>query len=276
MKFSNYNTFSADFLNKGLDEAIKLTVDLGIGYVEHRESINKGVYKIGSIEEARTMRKKLDDNGLGVSCYSVVANLCGEDGDHYLDELYRHIEYAAIIGSPFIHHTLTAGFMPDTVKLTTLEALDLAKERAEKVANRCNEYGMICLYEPQGFYFNGVEGVEAIINEMRSRGCKVGVCGDTGNSIYFDCMPTEIFRAFKDDILHIHVKDRRYGLDETSKMLTREGKTVNSARLGEGNIGVIEALSLVPEYDGILSLEFDDTDEEIKRTMDELNKLFGK
>ena len=40
MKFSNYTTFSADFWKKGLDEAIKHTVDLGIGYVEHIEIIN--------------------------------------------------------------------------------------------------------------------------------------------------------------------------------------------------------------------------------------------
>ena len=276
MKFSNYFTFAQDFLNKGLDEAIKHTVALGFDSVEHIESIHKGSFKINSIDEAKIMRKKLDDNGLTVSCYSVVANLCIGNPDYYLNELYRHIEYAVIIGSPFIHHTLTAGCLPDTVKYSTYEMLDFCKDRAEKAAKRCNEYGMTCLYEPQGFYFNGVEGVSAILNEMRSRGCKVGVCGDTGNSVYFDCMPSEIFRTFKNDVLHIHVKDRSYGLDETSKMMTREGKTVVNARFGEGNIGVCEALSLIPDYDGVLSFEFDDTDEEIKRTMDELNKLYNR
>lgn len=278
MKFTNYSVFSSDFKHYGLDFAIEHTVKMGLDSVEHIENsrLDSQSCKLKSVADARNMRRALDENGLGVTCYSLSAELYRDNVDESIEKIFRHIEYAAIIGSPFVHHTLTSGFTKDPVMLTSIEMAQAVADRAEIVAKRCNEYGMVCLYEPQGWYINGVQGVGAVLGEMRARGCNVGVCGDTGNSIFADCMPTEIFSAFKNDIRHIHVKDRIYGAEAEAYNESRGGKKIAMARFGEGNIGVTEALGLIPDYDGALSLEFEDSDDEIIRTVCELKRIFNR
>ena len=275
MKYSNYSMFSTDCWQKGLDAAIKRTVDLGFDAVEHIENVTGENWKVASVADAKEMRKKLDDNGLSVSCYSALAKLDGDNGEKNVDNLFRHIEFAAIVGSPFVHHTLVPGYDPKEMILSREEMLEGIASRAAAVAKRCNEYGIVCLYEPQGLYFNAVEGVHAIIDEMRARGCEVGVCGDTGNSIYVDCMPTDIFSAFKNDIKHVHIKDYRYGLDEVGIATSFGGKIIANADFGNGNVGAFDSLDLVPDYDSVISFEFAAPDEEVKRVLKLLREKYS-
>ena len=275
MKYSNYSIFSSEHYRDGLDAAIKHTVDLGFDAIEHIENAMSDSCKLKNLQDAKDMKKKLDENGLSVSCYSAVANLYYEYAEKNVDTLFRHIEYAAILGSPFVHHTLVPGYDKKEMILSREEMLNEIADRAERVAKRCNEYGIVCLYEPQGLYFNAVDGVQAIIDEMRARGCEVGVCGDTGNSIYVDCMPTDIFSAFKNDIKHVHIKDYRYGLDEVGIATSFGGKIIANADFGNGNVGAFDSLDLVPDYDSVISFEFAAPDEEVKRVLKLLREKYS-
>ncbi len=275
MKYSNYSMFSTDCWQKGLDAAIKRTVDLGFDAVEHIENVTGENWKVTSVADAKEMRKKLDDNGLSVSCYSALAKLDGDNGEKNVDNLFRHIEFAAIVGSPFVHHTLVPGYDPKEMILSREEMLEGIASRAAAVAKRCNEYGIVCLYEPQGLYFNAVEGVRAIIDEMRARGCEVGVCGDTGNSLFVDVDPVDIFRAFSNDILHVHVKDYYYGRTEDASNYSYDGKKILPSPLGEGDCHIKECLSLIPDYTGDISFEFAASDEEVKRVMSLLKEKYS-
>lgn len=275
MKYSNYSIFSSEHYRDGLDAAIKHTVDLGFDAIEHIENAMSDSCKLKNLQDAKDMKKKLDENGLSVSCYSAVANLYYEYAEKNVDTLFRHIEYAAILGSPFVHHTLVPGYDKKEMILSREEMLNEIADRAERVAKRCNEYGIVCLYEPQGLYFNAVDGVQVIIDEMRARGCEVGVCGDTGNSIYVDCMPTDIFSAFKNDIKHVHIKDYRYGLDEVGIATSFGGKIIANADFGNGNVGAFDSLDLVPDYDSVISFEFAAPDEEVKRVLKLLREKYS-
>ena len=275
MKYSNYSIFSSEHKRYGLDAAIKHTVDLGFDAIEHIENAMTDDWKLNSVQDAKDMKRKLDENGLSVSCYSAVANLEYEYAEKNVDNLFRHIEYAAILGSPFVHHTLVPGYDPKDFILLREEMLNKISDRAERVAKRCNEYGMVCLYEPQGLYFNAVDGVRAIISEMRARGCEVGVCGDTGNSVYVDCLPTEIFSAFKNDIKHVHIKDFRYGIDEAGIATSFGGKIIANADFGLGNVGAFESLDIIPDYNSVISFEFAASDEEVKRVLKLLKEKYS-
>ena len=53
-------------------------------------------------------------------------------------------------------------------------------ERACAVAAYANSLGLTVLYEPQGFYVNGLDGFTRFFEEMKQRGYRIGVCGDVG------------------------------------------------------------------------------------------------
>ena len=275
MKYANYSIFSTDFKEFGLDLAVKHTLEMGFNAVEHIENAMVDNAKLQSPSDAVRMRKLLDANGLTVSCYSVVLNLLAEDAAVQKERMLRHVEYARELGSPFVHHTLAPGYDREKKTMTLSEVLERIADDAADIAKYCNDNGMICLYEPQGLYFNGVDGVGAIIREMRSRGLKVGVCGDTGNSIYVDVDPVDIFRTFSRDIVHVHVKDYYYGRTEDASNYSYDGKKILPSPLGEGDCHIKECLSLIPDYTGDISFEFAASDEEVKRVMSLLKEKYS-
>lgn len=275
MKYANYSIFSTDFHELGLEAAVEHTLKMGFNAVEHIENAMVDNAKLQSPSDAVRMRKLLDANGLTVSCYSVVLNLLAEDAAVQKERMLRHVEYARELGSPFVHHTLAPGYDREKKTMTLSEVIERIADDAADIAKYCNDNGMICLYEPQGLYFNGVDGVGAIIREMRSRGIKVGVCGDTGNSVFVDVDPADIFRAFSDDIVHVHVKDYYYGRTEDASNYSYDGKKILPSPLGEGDCHIKECLSLIPDYTGDISFEFAASDEEVKRVMSLLKEKYS-
>ena len=277
MKYSNYSLFSSDHAHKGLEYAIKHTLDLGFDAVEHIENVLTDGAKLSNANDTANMKKLLSDSGLTVSCYSLLVDLLSEGKSAIIDRAYRHIEYAAELGSPFVHHTLVPGYDLAKKVLSYDEALKRISDDAEKLAKRCNEYGIICLYEPQGLYFNGVAGVRGILEEMKKRGCKVGICGDTGNSIFVDCPPFDIYENFADDIKHIHVKDYYWGKSiAPAKYSSTSGKTIAEAPLGEGDSEISKCLKYLPEYDAAMSFEFLADDAEMKRSIAWVKEITNK
>jgi sugar phosphate isomerase/epimerase len=276
MKYSNYSIFSTDMHRLGLEAAVEHTLKMGFNAIEHIENTASPEPKLKSLSDAVKMKEYLDEHNLSVSCYSLVLNLLADDASSQMDNALRHVEYARALGSPFVHHTLIPGY-DKTKKIFTLdEALEKIAEDAAKVAKFCNDNGMICLYEPQGLYFNGVDGVRAILDEMRSRGLKVGVCGDTGNSLFVDVDPVDIFRAFSDDILHVHVKDYCYGRGESGQHVSYNGKMIKETRFLDGDCHIKECLAQIPNYQGDVSFEFNLPDEEMINAVKSVKDFFGK
>ena len=112
---------------------------------------------------------------------------------------------------------------------------------------------------------------------MKSRGCNVGICGDTGNSLFVDCDPVEIYKAFASDIKHIHVKD--YYVTDTPVSGTKTtlcGKYITEAPFGKGVVDFGACFALVPGYNGDISYEFSGTDEDVAGAVAIVDKLLNK
>lgn len=276
MKYANYSMFSTDFKDFGLEAAVEHTLKMGFNAVEHIENSATKDAKLKSLSDAVKMRSYLDERNLSVSCYSIVLDLLAEDAALQKENTLRHVEYARELGSPFVHHTLVPGYDKTKKIMSLSEVLERIADDAADIAKYCNDNGMICLYEPQGLYFNGVEGVRAILNEMRRRGLKVGVCGDTGNSIYVDVDPVDIFRTFSRDIVHVHVKDYYYGRAEEARICSYDGKTISVSHFGDGDCHVKECLAQLTDYSGDISFEFKDTDLEMARSIEWVKELMHK
>jgi sugar phosphate isomerase/epimerase len=275
MKFSNYTVFSLDFCRKGLEYAIEHTLKMGFDSIEHIEFSDGQQLKLRSLAQAKSMKRELDANSLSVTCYSMVYDVFEKDQKSLFDNMLKNIEYAAELGSPYFHHTVIPWYDYSMKTFSYDSALKSVADLLEEIAKRCNEYGMICLYEPQGIYFNGVDGLSKLLCEMKDRGCDVGICGDTGNSLFVDCPPLDIFKEFRRDIRHVHIKDYYFGEEREGKKeyTTLSGMNIYDSPIGDGAAEIDKCLGLIPSYDGAMSFEIDVDDETMKRAVDYVKKL---
>ena len=270
MKKSNYISFHRDIKTHGVEYAVDRTVKLGFDAVEAFDTAKPSQW-IKSRETLLSLKQLLAENQLAVSCYSAVVDLLSENVDDVVERALRHIEYASEIGAPYFHHTLVPGLVLSSDSPSYDEVFPRVIDNAVKIARACNEHGIICLYEPQGVYFNGIKGLKPFLDELKARDCNVGVCGDVANPLFVDCQPTEIFKEFSADIKHVHIKDYSIFTEpRDGGYKSVGGKYLLPARVGEGDIDIKGCLSCLTNYDGFISFEFEADDEEIKRTVAKL------
>ena len=275
MKYAVYTSFYRDRAEKGIEFAASRAASLGFDGVEYFGRVPSELWR-----DAEQERQILSQYGLSVVCYSVRAQLFCEDQETFWEQMKREIEAAETLGSPYFHHTVFPHYSMKSVQNSFEEVFPRIVDLAEKIAKECNRRGMICLYEPQGVYFNGIDGLEQLLLEMKRRDCDVGICGDFGNSLFVDVDPVAIFKHFGKDICHVHVKD--YRLSDRIEMDRKgyeslEGNLIYETALGTGVVNFGEGFRILKEYgyDGAVSLEFDGDDRELSRSL-ELTRQFYK
>ena len=243
MNFSMYSKFYNILLRDGIEKAADTAKDFGFSSVEFFDFVHPSrVDCIKSVEDARRMRGVLEERGLTTACYSVAVGLY-EEGmtldtvTHAEKKLMQYAEYAAALGCPYLHHTLTITVEP---LLTEETALKYIVPAAIRVAKYAQSLGVTCIYEDQGPFFNGVEGFGKFFYAVKAECPYVGVCGDVGNTLFVDENPEAFFRAYAHEIKHVHVKDyiiaNVRGEDGWSP--TRAGKWAKETIVGEGVINL--------------------------------------
>ena len=278
MKISMYSSFSDLVKQKGIEEAADTALAFGCEAVEFIDIYGK-VPTVESEEEAREIRRVLDAKGLSVSCYSVAVDIAlpetsGYDSDSAREYVCHSAKMAAIVGSPYLHHTLVLGlnYNEKTYVHDFGRVMKMLLPHTLAIADLCNSLGMTVLYEPQGVYVNGRENFTAFYNEMKRRGKRVGVCGDMGNSLFCDWRPEEFFDELAPEIKHVHAKDYNVvSADELSEGVLAyssvSGKKIIPTAFGEGDIDVLRCIAAVRAqgYDGAIALEgeYHDIDREI-------------
>ena len=273
MRFINYSDFYRDVKNSGLESAAKRSQLLGFGGVEFLDMAPLHDNSPLNKSSAKETKKILDAYGQSVACFSVAVNLLDPTADAYIDTLWRQIEFAAELGSKKFHHTI--GLTWDRAKALSTPyqtALDIAFPRAKQVAERCASYGITCLYEPQGYYFNGLDGLGVFYSKMKQDIPNVGICGDVGNCLFAETPATAIYDAFSSDIKHVHIKD--YLVFDTqqktpTEWISRGGKYLYDCPVGDGVTDFpycFQKLKAVG-YDGDIAFEFEGDDDEVRRVM---------
>ncbi|MBO5295182.1 MAG: sugar phosphate isomerase/epimerase [Clostridia bacterium] len=281
IKLTNYNTFQADVLSHGLEYAVRHSVDLGFDAVEFLDTCRMGDSILPTLGEAKDVKALLDRYGLGVSCYSVGVQLLCDDPTATEKALFAHIDFAAAIGSKLFHHTIVPVLTLPADAPSYEDVMQKILPYAEHIASYCTSRGLTCLYEPQGMYFNGIQGLKPFLAKMKQAGHRVGLCGDFGNSLFVDVAPDAIFDEFIGDIKHVHVKD--YLVSDTeidgkhTDFCSKGGRWIYEADMGEGSVKLdrcFDALRAV-NYDGAVSFEFVADDETNKKAMQLVREKLG-
>lgn len=273
MKLCMYAFFRDILKREGAHEAVRFVKECGFDAFEVLESLRPGSQPLfASCEDAQLLRDLMDEKGLRCACYSISANVLAEDvGETYdqtcVDVLKRCADMARILGSPYFHHTLTIGYVPPNAAMDSLDAiLEQLIDRASQVAEYANGLGLTVLYEPQGFYVNGLDGFTRFFEEMKQRGYRIGVCGDVGNSLYVNCAPDSFFAKYAPEILHVHLKDlrvedgqlnRENAARSRSWNVIRDGRYITETLLGEGSVDLDACMAYLRGvgYDGYYALE---------------------
>lgn len=278
MKITLYSGFMGALSRDGIEQTARQAVKAGCDSVEIFENLVSDVpLQIKDQEAAVGVRKKLQEQGLRVACYSAYANVwecrTGASGDNAEEKLKKSLAIAAELGSPYLHHTLLPGLWPTKGGPDFETAIRRAVEVVAKVADQAKMLGITCIYEDQGQYVNGVDGFGAFYWALKKQCSNVGVCADLGNILFVNEEPEAFLRAYRDEIVHVHVKDyvRRpathkglAGRTESSNpspgegwLLTKDGSWLYDAELGSGVIDLRGCVKLLQSfgYEGAYALE---------------------
>ena len=281
IKFANYTVFRDDIRNYGLEYAARHTAELGFDSVEFLDVLPSAKPMLPTLGTAEGVKEILNKYHLTVACYSVALQLLTDHQADIEQQMKNQIDFAVAIGAPMIHHTLVPNLSLEKSALSYDEVLSKTFDSAERIAAYCNKRGMTCIYEPQGMYFNGVEGLKCFYDKMKSLGYDVGICGDFGNSVFVDVAPELVFETFSEHIKHVHIKDYRIAdtpdkACENAAFRSQGGKWIYDADFGCGSINIGKCFDILKQikYDGQISFEFMADNQKINNVMQTVRSFF--
>lgn len=204
---------------------------------------------------ARRMRAHAEEMGIRLPCLSVVADLYHDETGRERARLLRMAHAAAEMGCKFLHHTLLPGLSPSAAYPAPAEAIPVVAARAREVYDAAEGLGVHCVYEDQGYVFNGAKPFLAFLTALDR---PAGVVLDVGN-VCFAGEDAEAFaEAVRHRIVHVHLKD--YALlpaPAPRACALPNGAFAQPVVLGRGSINVRGALRVLKRlsYSGRLMLE---------------------
>ena len=219
----------------------------------------------------KSVRRRAQDAGIELVNYSVLADLCRE-GDALAAEKARirhEIDIAAELGVPRMRHDVTAFRRP--LAQNTLTDFDRWRPVLTESARELCEYaaarGVMTLIENHGFFANGCDRVERILNGVAHP--NYGLLLDTGNIVCVDEDPVAACQTLAARTRMVHLKDfyirSRDPGDSTQFdcgghwFRSRAGKYLRGAILAQGDLDVYAILGALKKsgYDGCVAVEFE-------------------
>ena len=211
-------------------------------------------------DEAKALRKLLDDAGLSCPCFSVGADLAADFGPT-LDALKRYMDMASILGADKLHHTLVPWLkVPGVTAPRFNELFDTVAERAGQVCDMAAKQGLTVLYEGQGYYFNGADRMERLLGALNRP--NAGICADVGNPLFVDEDPRTFVGRLMPYVRHVHLCDYMVRSADAPEFGAQyrswTQKQIKDMVCGQGDIPLRELFIQLSRagYDGAFALEF--------------------
>ena len=234
-------------------ETIDAAAEYGLTAVE---GLNAFEFATPDLDVAREMRAYADSKNIKFSCFSVFCTLVGEDADEVIETVKAYADVAAILGSPYLHHTIVCEYLnPDAILPHKEEYFQKGIRAVREIYDYAKERGVKTIYEDQGYLFNGVENFGRFLKEVDR---DVGVVADFGNIAQAgeDIIP--FLKAFMPHICHVHIKDVLMKPENEGPALkTLDDRYMYEVKLGTGEVPMSEAVALLDNagYRGCYALE---------------------
>ena len=234
-------------------------VDICKKYNLDLETINYFELTEPDFEFAKKLRKYADERNVKISCCSCSVNLVGDDVDAMKKRAKKFIDIAYILGSPYFHHTVAVDIRnPDTVLKNRDIYIKRGVEAIAELYDYAKESGIVTLHEPQGYIFNGLDGIGAIKESQR----ETKVVADFGNILFVDEKIEDFIPKFADKIVNVHLKDYivlpegEYEKEKRCQLSVKRNALVDCP-LGEGVVDFDRGFAELEKigYDGHFALE---------------------
>ena len=215
--------------------------------------------------------------GVAIPCVSVGAYLCGERAEAGEARLKDFADLCAHIHVPYLHHTLFPAFRPELRNEPYEKYLNEAVPRLRRVFDYAEKRGIRCIYENQGFVFNGAERMTKLFQTLDR---PAGAVLDLGNIAFADERADDYVRVLAERAVHVHVKDYAFTAGLHPKGYVLGERFIVPTPLGHGSIGACEALTFLRDagYQGWYMLEHttvSDPDGEEKECLDKLADILS-
>lgn len=236
---------------KSYFDMVDVSVEYGLKYIEGFCALDLAE---PDVELAKKIKEYADSKGVGFSCFSVYINLVGEDRAEQLERLKGYAQVAAILGSPYLHHTIVNDFMePNNVLPHKEEYFRLGVEAVREIYDYAKTLGVRTIYEEQGYLFNGVKNFRNFLDTVER---DVGVVADFANICQAGDDICDFIEAFSDKMVHAHIKD--VVLNDESGLKTLVGNYMRESVIGTGDIPIKKAIDLLKEkgFDGYYGIEY--------------------
>lgn len=219
----------------------------------------------------QTKRRALDA-GIELANYSILANLLQEDPQAQEQEIARvchEVDIAAELGLPRMRHDVSDYRRP--LNENTIKDFDRLLPQMTQAVQRISEHarkrGVKTLLENHGFFVNGCDRVERLLNSVNSD--NYGLLLDTGNIVCVDedAVAASALLASRCDMVHLkdfYIRRRDPG-DATqfdcagSWFRSRGGKYLRGAILAQGDLDIYASLKALKDanYNGPIAIEFE-------------------
>lgn len=236
-------------------------VDVAAKYgIRNIETINGWELAKPDLDFARKLRSYADEKGIQFTCASVGINLVGEDWKEKIEQAKRHAEVTAILGAPYLHHTIALSWSnPEDI----LAHFQVYYQRGLAAVREIYDYaaalGIRTIFEDQGFLFNGVKNFSKFLQEVDRN---VGVLPDFGNIMFVDEVIEDFIPPVADRIVNVHVKDYTWAAKGSRPITpdayeTLQGNYIQDCALGEGAVNFDTAFAELRKtgYNGYYALE---------------------
>lgn len=230
----------ADEIDVSVDKQIALLRELGITWVEFRSGDKKSIADY-TLEEAAALKKKLDENGIGVSAIGSPIGKIGIEEDfepHF--EKFKHIaKLAEILGTRYIR--MFSFFIPQDREAEDFR--DEVLKRLRCLKEYAAEKNLVLLHENEkGIYGDSAQRCLDLMQELYGDHFKCTF--DFANFVQCKQETLPAYDMLKPYISYIHVKDARF-----------EGGEVVPGGEGDGHLAEIFEKLDQAGFEGFLSLE---------------------
>lgn len=243
---------------KSYFDMIDMASSYGLNAVEGLSILD---FATPDIEFAKKIREYADSKNVTFPCLSVFIRNINEDDN--VERLKKYAEFAKILGSPYLHHTIIGEFAnPDNVLPYRDELFKKSIIAVREVFDYAQSIGIRTIFEEQGYIFNGIKGFGEFLDKVDRN---VGVVADFANMYEAGNDAVEFIDAFKDKVVHAHIKDVYIKDTNDGKGLTTlDGKFMSEAEVGKGVVDIKKVIGILKDagYDGYYGLEYSAKDDD--------------
>ena len=183
-------------------DMIDCACDLGINAVE---CFSMFEFCEPDISMAEDIKKYSVEKGVSFPCFSVFCDISKTEYSSLLKRLKAYTDISAVLGSPYIHHTIVGeAYSPESVVPMGKELFETGINLVREVYDYAESIGVKAVYEEQGYIFNGCNGFEHFLDTVDR---DIAVVGDFGNIYQSDGTALDFVKQNINRICHVHVKD---------------------------------------------------------------------